>query len=53
MQQNETPTVNVYNGNIIINTPVTIYGKKSTLDSDEVLVYYIMKYVNVFSSGLI
>ena len=53
MQQNDTPTVNMYNGNII-NSSVTIYGRSLGPNPSyffEVLVSYIMKYINVFSLG--
>ena len=56
MLQKDTPTVNMYNGNIITKTHVTMYGWTSSSYPDyfdEVLVYYIMKFINVFSSGLI
>ena len=54
MEQNDTPTVNIYNGNIIINSGVTIYGLSLGPNPNfyiRVLVSYIMKYINVFSLG--
>ena len=54
MEQNDTPTVYMYNGNIIINSWVTIYGWSLGQNPNfffRVLVSYIMKYINVFSLG--